>query len=92
MSRSSAVVSYVQGLLLPGVLTLKGYYPKGFLCARVVYIQGYVVTFIGSYLKGYFLRSGVITSCMYVCKSLFKHGKPSVKLKLKTKTNYNCFT
>ena len=30
--------------------------------------------------------------CMYVCKSLFKHGKSSVKLKLKTKTNYNCFT
>ena len=29
---------------------------------------------------------------MYVCKSLFKHGKSSVKLKLKTKTNYNCFT
>ena len=29
--------------------------------------------------------------CMYVCKSLFIHGKPSVKLKLKTKTNYNCF-
>ena len=26
------------------------------------------------------------------CKSLFKHGKSSVKLKLKTKTNYNCFT
>jgi len=23
---------------------------------------------------------------MYVCKSLFKHGKSSVKLKLKTKT------
>ena len=32
------------------------------------------------------------TACMYVCKSLFKHGKSSVKLKLKTKTNYNCFT
>ena len=31
-------------------------------------------------------------SCMYVCKSLFIHGKSSVKLKLKTKTNYNCFT
>ena len=30
--------------------------------------------------------------CMYVCKSLFKHGKSSVKLKLKTKTIYNCFT
>ena len=30
--------------------------------------------------------------CMYVCKSLFIHGKSSVKLKLKTKTNYNCFT
>ena len=30
--------------------------------------------------------------CMYVCKSLLKHGKSSVKLKLKTKTNYNCFT
>ena len=30
--------------------------------------------------------------CMYVCKSLFKHGKSSVKLKLKTKTNYYCFT
>ena len=30
--------------------------------------------------------------CMYVCKSLFKHGNSSVKLKLKTKTNYNCFT
>ena len=30
--------------------------------------------------------------CMYVCKSLFKHGKPSVKLKLKTKTNFSCFT
>ena len=30
--------------------------------------------------------------CMYVCKSLFEHGKSSVKLKLKTKTNYNCFT
>ena len=30
--------------------------------------------------------------CMYVCKSLFKNGKSSVKLKLKTKTNYNCFT
>ena len=30
--------------------------------------------------------------CMYVCKSLFKHGKSSVKLELKTKTNYNCFT
>ena len=29
---------------------------------------------------------------MYVCKCLFKHGKSSVKLKLKTKTNYNCFT
>ena len=29
---------------------------------------------------------------MYVCKSLFKHGKSSVKLKLKTKTIYNCFT
>ena len=27
--------------------------------------------------------------CMFVCKSLFKHGKSSVKLKLKTKTNYN---
>ena len=32
------------------------------------------------------------TTRMYVCKSLFKHGKSSVKLKLKTKTNYNCFT
>ena len=32
------------------------------------------------------------TVCMYVCKSLFKHGKSSVKLKLKTETNYNCFT
>ena len=29
---------------------------------------------------------------MYVCKSLFKHRKSSVKFKLKTKTNYNCFT
>ena len=31
---------------------------------------------------------------MYVCKSLFKHGKSSVTLinKLKTKTNYSCFT
>ena len=29
---------------------------------------------------------------VYVCKSLVKHGKSSVKLKLKTKTNYNCFT
>ena len=31
---------------------------------------------------------------MYVCKSLFKHGKSSVMLinKLKTETNYNCFT
>ena len=31
---------------------------------------------------------------MYVCKSLFKHRKSSVTLinKLKTKTNYNCFT
>ena len=29
---------------------------------------------------------------LYVCKPLFKHGKSSVKLKLKTKTNYNCFT
>ena len=34
----------------------------------------------------------IIIVCMYVCKSLFKHGKSSVKLKLKTKTNYNCFT
>ena len=25
---------------------------------------------------------------MYICKSLFKHGKSSVKLKLKTKTNH----
>ena len=25
--------------------------------------------------------------CMYVCKSLFKHGKSSIKLKLQTKTN-----
>ena len=29
--------------------------------------------------------------CMCVCKSLFKHGKSSVKLRLKTKTNYNCW-
>ena len=29
---------------------------------------------------------------VYVCKSLFKHGKSPVKLKLKTKTNYDCFT
>ena len=33
-----------------------------------------------------------VTECMYVCKSLFKHGKSSVKLKLKAKTNYDCFT
>lgn len=62
----SAVVSYVQGLLLPRALALRGYYPKGFLCARVVYIQGCVVTFIGSYLKGFsyvqgLLLSGVLT-------------------------------
>ena len=30
--------------------------------------------------------------CMFVCKSLFKHGKSSVNLKLKTKPKYNCFT
>ena len=30
--------------------------------------------------------------CMYVCKSLLIHGKSSVKLTLKTETNYNCFT
>jgi len=38
------------------------------------------------------LISMYVCKCMYVCKSLFKHGKSSVKLKLKTKTNYNCFT
>ena len=37
--------------------------------------------------------SGTRLNCMYViCKSLFKHVKSSVKLKLKTKTNYNCST
>ena len=31
--------------------------------------------------------------CMPIFRqSLFKHGKPSVEPKLKTKTNYNCFT
>ena len=29
---------------------------------------------------------------MFVCKSLFAHGKSSVELTLKTRTNYNCFT
>ena len=38
------------------------------------------------------LAPRVLNVCMYVCKSLFIHGKSSVKLKLKTKTNYNCFT
>ena len=30
--------------------------------------------------------------CLCVCKPPFKHGNSSVKLKLKTKTNYNCIT
>ena len=36
----SAIVSYVQGLLLPGVLTLRGYYPKGFLYVQGLFTSG----------------------------------------------------
>lgn len=45
--------SYVQGLLLPGVLTFRRFYVEGFL------YPGFL-TFMGYYVKG-FLRSGVLT-------------------------------
>ena len=67
MSRSSAVVSYVQGLLLPGVLTLKGYYPK------VSYVQG-LFTSRGTLLRSLalilkdisYVQGLLLPVCMYV--------------------------
>ena len=52
----------------------------------------YLFMAVGTLLSIFPVSCSSLYVCMYGCISLFKHGKSSVKLKLKTKTNYNCFT